>query len=323
MITRTVAGVRQSKNRRPNGGKATMTAIKVRGKPKDSVLFLLLLLGAINIVDNHRVHGWSLVPAQCRQNRYGQELIRLNSGRSKEIPSNNGGDTLFTVTRNQFLWKSVLVAGSSLCSNVPSRVNAMVTDPKSGIALPEEGEIERAVPTDWSTVENPFEEKTQFTRLDSTPDSVFYRDPRFVEHVDDQAVQLMSSYISKEAIPKDSSGSDVTVLDLCSSWTSHIDLSTLNQRPKRISGLGMNAKELSQNQVLVDWVVRDLNENPVLPYEDASFDVVLCQLSIDYLTRPLEVLKEVGRVLKSNGRIHILFSNRLFLSKVRKKKIER
>ncbi len=43
--------------------------------------------------------------------------------------------------------------------------------------------------------------------------------------------------------------------------------------------------------------------------------VVLCQLSIDYLIRPLEVLKDVGRVLKPGGKVHILFSNRLFLSK--------
>jgi SAM-dependent methyltransferase len=46
-----------------------------------------------------------------------------------------------------------------------------------------------------------------------------------------------------------------------------------------------------------------------------TFDVVLCQLSIDYLTKPLQVLKEVGRILKVGGTVHILFSNRLFLSK--------
>lgn len=65
-----------------------------------------------------------------------------------------------------------------------------------------------------------------------------------------------------------------------------------------------------------EWTVMDLNTNNVkLPYTDASFDVVLLQLSIDYLIYPLEVLKETSRVLKPNGRIAILFSNRLFLSK--------
>jgi SAM-dependent methyltransferase len=41
----------------------------------------------------------------------------------------------------------------------------------------------------------------------------------------------------------------------------------------------------------------------------------LCQLSIDYLTKPLQVCREVLRVLRPGGTVHILFSNRLFLSK--------
>ena len=52
-----------------------------------------------------------------------------------------------------------------------------------------------------------------------------------------------------------------------------------------------------------------------MPYNDNSFDCVLCQLSIDYLTRPLQVCREVLRVLEPGGKVHILFSNRLFLSK--------
>jgi SAM-dependent methyltransferase len=82
-----------------------------------------------------------------------------------------------------------------------------------------------------------------------------------------------------------------------------------------VAGLGMNEMELKANPSLTEYVVRDLNENPRLPYEDETFSVVLCQLSIDYLTRPLEVMKEVGRVLRPGGRVHILFSNRLFIQK--------
>ena len=60
----------------------------------------------------------------------------------------------------------------------------------------------------------------------------------------------------------------------------------------------------------------DLNkDSPKIPYDDASFDKVLCQLSIDYLTRPLDVMREVSRVLKTNGKVAILFSNRLFIQK--------
>ncbi len=44
---------------------------------------------------------------------------------------------------------------------------------------------------------------------------------------------------------------------------------------------------------LTEWVVADLNAEAKLPYPSASFDVVVCTASIDYLTRPLEVMQEV------------------------------
>ena len=215
--------------------------------------------------------------------------------------------------RRSFVGKMISSLVALQLSTVKPSV-AMTLDKKTGIALPDPGEIEGAIPEDWTKVDNPFEEtdsssKSMFSRLDSTPDSIFYTDPRFVEHVDDNAVQLMTEYISSAV----ASGGD-SVLDLCSSWTSHFDR-TKSRRPTRFSGLGMNEKELQANNVLTDWVVQDLNAKPKLPYENDTFDTILCQLSIDYLTSPLEVLKEAGRVLKPGGKIHILFSNRLFLSK--------
>jgi hypothetical protein len=171
--------------------------------------------------------------------------------------------------------------------------------------FPDEGEISLAIPTDWAGVENPLDgdEKNQLSRLDKTPDSEFYSEPRFVEHVDDNAVKLMTEYITTKAVKTGDS-----VLDLCSSWTSHLDINRV--QPKRMAGLGMNSKELAANPSLTEWTVSDLNANPELPYEDASFSVVLCQLSIDYLSRPLDVLKDVNRVLQPGGRVYVLFSNR-------------
>ena len=194
---------------------------------------------------------------------------------------------------------------------LPVPANAIINDPKTGIALPEVGEIEASIPTEW-TDENPFsgDTKSLFGRLDSTPDSNFYIEPRFVEHIDENAVKIITDFVTKEAIVRSDS-----VLDLCSSWTSHIDIDTKVAKLTRVAGLGMNEVELKANPSLSEYVVRDLNENPKLPYDDESFSVVLCQLSIDYLTRPLEVMKEVGRVLRPGGQVHILFSNRLFIQK--------
>jgi hypothetical protein len=36
----------------------------------------------------------------------------------------------------------------------------------------------------------------------------------------------------------------------------------------------MNAEELSRNQQLTEHVVKDLNQDPKLPFDDASFDVI-------------------------------------------------
>jgi len=195
----------------------------------------------------------------------------------------------------------------------PQPADATVRDAKTGILLPSVGEIESAIPQTWDDDDNPFtslSDNVSFSRLDASDDKIFYAEPRFVEHVDQQAVDSITSYVTNKLLrPGDS------VLDLCSSWTSHITPGKLEL--SRVAGLGMNAKELEANKALTEWTVQDLNEkkNVQLPYENNSFDVVMCQLSIDYLIHPLEVMKEVSRVLKPGGKVAILISNRLFLTK--------
>ena len=218
-------------------------------------------------------------------------------------------DSLSVSRRRYIISSALVVATCNILS--PQLSNAAIRDPKTGILLPTKEEIETAIPTIYDDDENPMngDIKTSFARLDSTPDTIFYEEARFVEHVDEQAVKSMTSYISDTFLQSGDS-----VLDLCSSWTSHI-------RPdiqlKRVAGLGMNDKELGANKVLTEWTVMDLNadKNVKLPYEDGSFDKIILQLSIDYLIHPLEVMKESSRVLKKGGKIAILFSNRLFLSK--------
>ena len=63
----------------------------------------------------------------------------------------------------------------------------------------------------------------------------------------------------------------------------------------------MNAAELDTNPLAEGRVLRDLNRDPRLPFADATFDAVTCCVSIDYLVRPVEVLREVGRVLRPDG----------------------
>jgi SAM-dependent methyltransferase len=101
-----------------------------------------------------------------------------------------------------------------------------------------------------------------------------------------------------------------TVLDLMSSWRSH-----LPEGLGRVVGLGMNADEMAANPQLDDWVIHDLNREPRLPFPDASFDAVACAVSVQYLVRPLDVFADVLRVLVPGGPLVVSFSNRCFPTK--------
>jgi ubiquinone/menaquinone biosynthesis C-methylase UbiE len=52
-----------------------------------------------------------------------------------------------------------------------------------------------------------------------------------------------------------------------------------------------------------------------LPFDDATFDAVACAVSVQYLTQPLEVFADAGRVLRAGGPIVVSFSNRCFPTK--------
>ena len=48
---------------------------------------------------------------------------------------------------------------------------------------------------------------------------------------------------------------------------------------------------------------------------DASFDAATCCVSVDYLTRPIEVFDDVARVVRAGGVFVCTFSNRCFPTK--------
>jgi SAM-dependent methyltransferase len=77
----------------------------------------------------------------------------------------------------------------------------------------------------------------------------------------------------------------------------------------------MNADELDAHPSAGVTVVHDLNANPRLPFADASFDAVVCCVSVDDLTRPVEVFTDVARVLRPGGPYVCTFSNRCFPTK--------
>lgn len=142
-----------------------------------------------------------------------------------------------------------------------------------------------------------------FDRFDESPDPEFYRVPRLVTHIDEGAIAAVGELYDELGVGGD-------VLDLMSSWVSH-----LRHPPERLTVLGLNAEELDANPMATERVVHDLNADPRLPLDDASYDAVLCCVSIDYLVDPVAVLAECARVLRPGAPVVITFSNRCFPTK--------
>ena len=180
-----------------------------------------------------------------------------------------------------------------------------------------------------------------FMRQDESNDRLFYLLPRLVVHIDDQAIAAVGE-LFKEVLYSSSTAEfledppgvsgEKAILDLMSSWRSHWPLShpeNLDQRvegpespeaptasyPKKMIGLGLNGVEMGDNPDLDDYVVHDVNKEPRLPFDEGSFDGVVITVSIQYLTRPIQVFREVNRVLKPGGAFLVIFSNRMFFTK--------
>lgn len=145
-----------------------------------------------------------------------------------------------------------------------------------------------------------------FDKADPEPDAAFYAQPRFVTHIDDAAIAAVTQAY-RETLPPGG-----TVLDLMSSWVSHLPAEV---GYAAVVGHGMNAAELAANPRLSRWFVQDLNADPVLPLDGGSFDGACLCVSVQYLQRPVEVFREVARVLRPAGRFVVSFSNRCFPTK--------
>ncbi len=142
--------------------------------------------------------------------------------------------------------------------------------------------------------------------MDASDDAFFYMTPRLVTHIDDAAILAASRFYGAQ-LPAGG-----RILDLMSSWVSHLPAETSFAS---VAGLGMNAAELAANPVLSERVVQDLNSDPVLPWPAGAFDGAIVTVSVQYLTRPIEVFAEVGRVLVPGAPFIVTFSNRCFPTK--------
>ena len=132
-----------------------------------------------------------------------------------------------------------------------------------------------------------------FRKADPSPDAAFYRQPRFVTHIDDGAIAAVTA-VYREVLPADGD-----ILDLMSSWVSHLPPEV---QYRSVTGLGMNEAELAANPRLTTNIVQDLNADPALPFADGAFDGAGLCVSVQYLQRPVEVFRDVRRTLRPGRR---------------------
>jgi SAM-dependent methyltransferase len=143
-------------------------------------------------------------------------------------------------------------------------------------------------------------------KLDREDDRVFYRDPRFVHHLD-QGFRSRLTQLYRERIPP-----CATVLDLGSSWVSHLPEAVTYDR---VIGHGMNEAELQANERLDQHWIQDFNRDQRVPLDSASVDVCLAVAAWQYWTQPEAIAEELLRVTRPGGEIIVAFSNRMFFTK--------
>lgn len=145
-----------------------------------------------------------------------------------------------------------------------------------------------------------------FGREDESPDAMFYVEPRLLVHIDDDAIAAVRELYAELLPPH------AAILDLMSSYRSHIPPAI---EPVRLVGVGMNEVELRENDQLTEHLVVDINQDPALPYGDGEFDGAVVTVSVQYMTRPVEIFREVGRALKEGAPFIVTYSNRMFPTK--------
>jgi len=102
------------------------------------------------------------------------------------------------------------------------------------------------------------------------------------------------------------------ILDLGCSTGRVISLS-----PERIEGVDIDKKalEIAKSK---GYNVKYADIKKKLPFKNSSFDVVYCSQVIEHLEKPLNLMKEINRILKKDGKAVLVTPDYLIASKNKK-----
>ena len=146
----------------------------------------------------------------------------------------------------------------------------------------------------------------QRRKLDESNDLEFYARPKFVYHLDSNFRKELTNTYNKEFC------NDSTILDLMSSWDSYLPKT---KKYKKVIGHGLNKEELERNKFFDKYWIQNFNKDQSIPLESESIDYCLMIAAWQYLQYPENIAIEISRILKTNGKLIIAFSNRAFWTK--------
>tara|TARA_Y100001968_G_scaffold113737_1_gene103158 strand:- start:28298 stop:28939 length:642 start_codon:yes stop_codon:yes gene_type:complete len=142
-------------------------------------------------------------------------------------------------------------------------------------------------------------------KMDNNPDTLFYLQPKLVYHLDKSFRNRLTT-LYKNTIKE-----NTIVLDLMSSWVSHLP----DIKYKKIIGHGLNEYELKKNKYLDYYWIQDLNVSQNIKLDENSIDYCLIVAGWQYLQYPEKVASEIYRILNPGGNIIVSFTNRAFWNK--------
>ena len=146
----------------------------------------------------------------------------------------------------------------------------------------------------------------QRQKPDETNDCLFYSNPKFVYHLDENFRKNLSALYEKEI------KSNSSVLDLMSSWDSYLPK---NKNYTKVIGHGLNKEELEKNKAFDNYWIQNFNTDQKIPLENESIDYCLMVAAWQYLQYPEKIAEEIARILNKKGKFIISFSNRAFWHK--------
>lgn len=84
-----------------------------------------------------------------------------------------------------------------------------------------------------------------------------------------------------------------------------------SERIASLHGIGVVNEHLQSNSALTKFSVLDLNaEHVAFPFQEQSFDAVVCSGVLPYLQFPLQVFAEAARVLRPGGSFIISWTSK-------------